>query len=104
MRMTGTRELLMAISGDAHHGNERSGKRLIQMEERYFGLLEAAPDAIAVVDQSGLIVLLNLRAETQFGYPRDELLGRPVTTIIPKGFAERLVADSLRRRPLPVLW
>jgi diguanylate cyclase (GGDEF)-like protein/PAS domain S-box-containing protein len=86
----------MAISGDAHYGNEGSGKRLIQMEERYFGLLEAAPDAMAVVDQGGFIVLLNLRAETQFGYPRDELLGRPVTTIIPNGFAQRLVADSLR--------
>ena len=72
------------------------GDPLAQLEARYFGLLEAAPDAMVVVDEGGQIVLFNLRAEIQFGYPRDELLGHPVTTIIPNGFAERLVADSLR--------
>jgi PAS domain S-box-containing protein len=41
-------------------------------------------------------VLLNAQAETQFGYRRDELLGQPVTNIIPEGFAERLIADDLR--------
>src|SRR5580658_6074802 len=69
---------------------------LSQMEGRYRGLLEAAPDAMVVVDQTGKIVLLNLQAEKQFGYPRDELLGQKVTNIIPEGFAERLVADDLR--------
>jgi PAS domain S-box-containing protein len=69
---------------------------LAQMEGRYRGLLEAAPDAMVVVNQAGGIVLLNLQAEKQFGYPRDELLGQQVTNIIPEGFAERLVADDLR--------
>jgi PAS domain S-box-containing protein len=49
-----------------------------------------------VVNQSGEIVLLNLQAEKQFGYRRNELLGQKVTNIIPEGFAERLVADGLR--------
>ena len=70
--------------------------QLIQMEARYRGLLEAAPDAMVVVDQGGEIVLLNKQAEKQFGYRRDELLGQKVTSIIPKGFAERLIADELR--------
>jgi PAS domain S-box-containing protein len=69
---------------------------LAQMEGRYRGLLEAAPDAMVVVNQAGDIVLLNLQAEKQFGYPRDELLGQQVKNIIPEGFAERLVADDLR--------
>jgi PAS domain S-box-containing protein len=68
----------------------------VQMEERYRGLLEAAPDAMVVVDQAGEIELLNLQAETQFGYRRDELVGRKVTSIIPEGFAERLIADGTR--------
>jgi len=71
-------------------------KHLEQMEGRYRGLLEAAPDGMVVVNQSGEIVLLNARAETQFGYRRDELLGQKVTNIIPKGFAERLIADGTR--------
>src|SRR5271155_4224173 len=71
-------------------------KHLAQMEGRYRGLLEAAPDAMVVVNQGGEIVLLNVQAEKQFGYRRDELVGQKVKNIIPKGFAERLVADGLR--------
>jgi PAS domain S-box-containing protein len=71
-------------------------KHLAQMEGRYRGLLEAAPDAMVVVNQIGEIVLLNLQAEKQFEYSRDELIGQQVKNIIPEGFAERLVADGLR--------
>ena len=71
-------------------------KHLAQMEGRYRGLLEAAPDAMVVVNQGGEIVLLNVQAEKQFGYSRDELVGQKVTNIIPEGFAERLVSDALR--------
>jgi PAS domain S-box-containing protein len=71
-------------------------KHLAQMEGRYRGLLEAAPDAMVVVNQDGEIVLLNVQAEKQFAYHRDELVGQKVKNIIPEGFAERLLADGLR--------
>jgi PAS domain S-box-containing protein len=71
-------------------------RHLAQMEGRYRGLLEAAPDAMVVVNQGGEIVLLNVQAEKQFGYRRDELVGQKVKNIIPEGFAERLIADALR--------
>jgi PAS domain S-box-containing protein len=67
-----------------------------ESEAKYRGLLEAAPDAMVVVNPLGEIVLLNLQAETQFGYRRDELVGQKVKNIIPEGFAERLIADALR--------
>ena len=51
---------------------------------------------MVVVNQRGEIVLLNVQAEKQFGYRRDELIGQKVTNIIPVGFAERLIADDLR--------
>jgi diguanylate cyclase (GGDEF)-like protein/PAS domain S-box-containing protein len=51
---------------------------------------------MVVVNQGGEIVLLNIQAEKQFGYRRDELVGQKVTTIIPQGFAERLIADGTR--------
>jgi PAS domain S-box-containing protein len=70
--------------------------QLAQMENRYRGLLEAAPDAMVVVNQVGKIVLLNVQAEKRFGYHRDELVGQEVKNIIPMGFAERLLADGLR--------
>jgi diguanylate cyclase (GGDEF)-like protein/PAS domain S-box-containing protein len=71
-------------------------RHLAQMEDRYRGLLEAAPDAMVVVNPGGDIVLLNVQAEKTFGYRRDELVGQKVKNIIPEGFAERLVADALR--------
>src|SRR5688572_10385658 len=71
-------------------------KHLAQMQGRYRGLLGAAPDAMVVVNEQGEIVLLNLQAEKQFGYRRGELIGRQVKTIIPQGFAERLIADGTR--------
>ena len=71
-------------------------RHLAQMENRYRGLLEAAPDAMVVVDEGGAIVLLNVQAEKQLGYRRDELVGQKVTNIIPEGFAERLIADGTR--------
>jgi PAS domain S-box-containing protein len=45
-------------------------------------------------EPGGEIVLLNVQAEKQFGYRRDELVGQKVTNIIPEGFAERLIADG----------
>ena len=67
-----------------------------ESEARYRGLLEAAPDAMVVVDAFGDIVLLNAQAEKQFGYSRRELVGQKVTTLIAEGFAERLSADAAR--------
>src|ERR1700688_2664344 len=70
--------------------------RMRQSDARYRGLLEAGPDAMVVVHQGGEIVLLNVQTERQFGYRRDELVGQRVATIIPEGFAERLIADGTR--------
>jgi PAS domain S-box-containing protein len=67
-----------------------------ESEAKYRGLLEAAPDAMVVVNQGGEIVLVNVQAEKQFAYRRDELVGQKVKNIIPEGFAERLIADASR--------
>src|SRR5450755_2680746 len=74
----------------------RSLNQIDESDARYRGLLEAAPDAMVVVNQGGEIVLVNVQAERQFGYRRDELVGQRVKNIIPEGFAERLVADASR--------
>ena len=54
----------------------------VRRNMRYRALLEAAPDAIVVVNQSAVIVLVNGQAEKLFGYRRDELIGKPATILV----------------------
>src|ERR1039457_3037746 len=52
-------------------------------EDRFTGLLEAAPDAMVCVDSDGQIALVNAQAERLFGYDRDEMVGQPVEMLVP---------------------
>jgi PAS domain S-box-containing protein len=58
-------------------------------EENVRALLEAAPDAMVVVDGSGRIVRVNAQTEKLFGYARAELLGEPVEILIPGNLGAR---------------
>jgi PAS domain S-box-containing protein len=55
-------------------------------EESFHGPLEPAPDAMVIVDPSGLITLVNRQTELLFGYRREELLARPVEMLVPERF------------------
>jgi PAS domain S-box-containing protein len=70
------------------------------------GFLEAAPDAIVVVDWSGNIVIVNQLAECLFGYSRQELLGMQIEGLVPRRFREHMLATAttIFASPTPVLW
>ena len=60
-----------------------------KVEARFRGFLEAAPDAIVVVNREGRMVILNTQAERLFKHTRDNLLGMPVETLVPERFRGR---------------
>ena len=67
-----------------------------QSEALFRGFLEAAPDAILVVDQKGSIQLVNSQTEELLGYSRDELLGESLERLVPQS-ARRAHIDMRQR-------
>jgi PAS domain S-box-containing protein len=59
------------------------------IDSHYRLVLDAAPDAILVVNRVGDIVVANLQAATLFGYDPRELHGRKVESIVPLGQRKR---------------
>ncbi len=77
-----------------------------EAERKFAALLEAAPDALVIVNNSGEIAIVNSQAENLFGYKRDEILGKPVEMLVPERFRQHHpghrsdFAASPRPRPM----
>ncbi len=87
--------LVPAVSRALREADERRKLRLAeklremaledlkQSEARFRGVLEAAPDAVVITDSSDKINFANAQTENVFGYRRDELMGRPLSVLVP---------------------
>jgi PAS domain S-box-containing protein len=60
-------------------------------EEKFQLVLDAAPNAMIMVDSAGVITFANASATTVFGYSLSELIGRHIETLIPERFRDRHV-------------
>ncbi|MBN3752276.1 PAS domain S-box protein [Paraburkholderia sp. Tr-20389] len=57
-----------------------------RLEERFRQVVEAAPNAMVMIDQEGKIVLVNAQTENLFGYNREQLFGKTIETLVPERF------------------
>ncbi|HKM99398.1 MAG TPA: PAS domain S-box protein, partial [Candidatus Binataceae bacterium] len=55
-------------------------------ERRFRLVIEAAPNAVVMIDRAGRIAMVNTQAERAFGYSRAELVGQPVEMLVPERF------------------
>src|SRR5947208_1581139 len=60
-------------------------------EEKFRLVIDAAPNAMIMVDSAGVISFANAPAATVFGYSLSELIGRHIETLIPERFRDRHV-------------
>ncbi len=68
----------------------------VQAEERLRALTEAAADAIIAADADGRILSWNAAATHLFGYAKEEVVGRPLTLLMPESY-RAAHAQGLRR-------
>jgi PAS domain S-box-containing protein len=57
-----------------------------QVDGKFRGLMESAPDAMVLFDDGGHILLANGQTEKLFGYTREELIGRDIDMLVPERY------------------
>ncbi|MDH5444116.1 MAG: PAS domain-containing sensor histidine kinase [Gammaproteobacteria bacterium] len=70
------------------HARHTAMASLKRSEQRFKNIIEAAPDAMIMIKESGEITMANEQAIKLFGYPEQELLGEKVEKLVPPRFAQ----------------
>lgn len=71
----------------------QAAELLLTSLEMFRNLIETAPDAIVIVDESGSVKIANEQAEQLFGYRKDGMVGLPVEELIPERYREAHVEN-----------
>jgi len=64
----------------------RAQATLNESREKFRKISESAQDAVVTADDAGIIVDWNAAAERMFGHTRNEIIGQPLTVMMPERF------------------
>jgi diguanylate cyclase (GGDEF)-like protein/PAS domain S-box-containing protein len=78
------------------HTHRQLGDELRKSEARYRTVLDAVFDAIVTITPDGIVRWFNRGAERTFGHRADEVIGQPVTLLIPERYRDLCVAGLHR--------
>ncbi len=67
---------------------QHQDERLQAAHERFRTAVEAAPNAMVMVDDHGRILLVNRQTEQMFDYAREALIGQPIEILVPARYRE----------------
>jgi len=67
---------------------ERANQALMESEVRFQAVFHTATDAIVLADHIGRIMDWNQAAERMFGFTKEEIVGKPLTVIMPERYRE----------------
>ena len=96
--------IMLMVVGTALYGTKlsKSVAAMIQAEEkqrtvdalrvsegRYRSIMESANDAIVIANADGNIVAWNKAARQVFGYEEEEIMGQPLTRLMPERYRDR---------------
>ena len=84
----------MSNTSALERANQRESQRraeiaLRESERRFRSVFESATDAIVLADENGIISSWNRSAQAIFGYTEGELLGKPLTVLMPPRYRGR---------------
>lgn len=88
--------ILFGIVWRASRHIEAQTKEIVQSEERYRSLVRSAHDGIVAIDRKGKVILFNEAAVKMFGYSPEEVIGEPLTMLLPEQYITKHIGGVSR--------
>ena len=81
--------IIGGVAGFFYGKAKQKNKELRNSEEKFRSVAQSAGDAVISINNKGKIVFWNTAAQKIFGYTENEIIGRPVTALMPERYKEK---------------